>query len=684
MTSYNSDLYDELLRGSNIVAGDEFQEIILAVSAIGSGVVVKTLGPYGSTTILDDATFTYPSKDGWATLRQLHFTDPVANAIFNVLKEVSFKLVESVGDGSTSSFVGADAFMQEIIKYQKTHDFRQVEFLNKLDETISKMITSLKSSQYVRYINRDGDFSDIWKIANISSNNNAVLANYIQKIYQETSNPNIYVTLDPSSDLSYEIQDGYKFDCYVMGHKSYINSDNHTYELDGPVMAAIFNHNITYNEHSKIVTYLSQYANAKGKQLFLFAPYFDDIMTQVIGANIEKLARAGQAPNIMLIQIPLSNEIQRKYFGDIVALTGSTVFDSGVVGAFNTFIHNMEHPDDLMENELISDGGEYGYTSIEDIMANCIGKIVAGSVGEKYVLINDYQKVIPSTKYKLLLEEAEQDYRRTKAKADKNTTIMQKDYLNAHQRYVKLIGKMGVIKVGGKSELEKHCLKDAVDDSVLACRSAYDHGYICGMNLSTLKVITAEIEKLEMKNSDPLMLDILKMMRNVFVQMTLNVMNNKFMNNPNPELVKREVSFINPSLRVSGIHNRINKIDAMDNREIIETCIAKDYGYNLVTEEIYMNEADCDVVNSVSTDIEILKAINSILSLMLTSSQFLSMNRSFNRKTSMKFAQEAKVAEQAEIAKAVTKEVVGVLRTLGITRKTAVNSLIDAVVDSTN
>ena len=63
---------------------------------------------------------------------------------------------------------------------------------------------------------------------------------------------------------------------------------------------------------------------------------------------------------------------------------------------------------------------------------------------------------------------------------------------------------------------------------------------------------------------------------------------------------------------------------------VIATCITQNYCFDIVTE--VFEPAGQSLVNSVSTDCEILSAMTSILSLLLSSNQLLSINKVYDRK----------------------------------------------------
>ena len=646
-------LYEDIKYGTNIITGEEYLETMLTLADVGAEMVVKTLGPFGKTTIIDDGSFTYPTKDGWSILKRLRFNDPIFNTLYGVLKQVSFDLVNKVGDGTTTAFIGATIFMHILNDYAQKVDFRQTDFLKTLSDITNNIIETLKSSKYVRKIDIAGDFSDIYKIAYVSSNGNKELAQMIQEIYQKTQNPNIFITLDTGDSLTCEIQSGYKLDCFPINQKGYRNSDDGTYSLNERALIAIFDHNVTYNEHEKLIGALSRYAASKNSTVFIFAPHFDDIMTNIIGTSVNSMLQQGQIPNIMIIQVPLSMNIHRQYLSDLVLLTNAQVFDYGKVRAFNVLVHNQTATaEDKIEDALLNTD-QYNFAEPTDILDMCLGKTNKIVVGEKYVLVQDYESIVNKTLYENTLDEVKKNFKELKEKANKNTTMLQKDYMDAYQHYTKLFGKMGIIKVGGASELEKHCLKDAVDDSVLACRSAFDHGYIRGLNLATMSIINNMILD-ESTEKSSLEHDVLVMLFNTFFNMSMSVLRNKF-----DDDVTRDVT-----LETKDAADKIYV--NLTNQDIISTAVNNNYGYDLVHER-FMLDNECTVINSTLTDIEILKGIVSILSMMLTSNQFLSINRNYDRTMGRKQQQEAKIKEKVETYSAIADMLLDKLSERGFT-----------------
>ena len=85
MSIANDALYEEVKSCTNIISGDEYKSLFCTIAKVVCDTVSQTLGPYGSTTIIDDGSgFTYPTKDGWSCMNRLRFNDPIYNTIFGI------------------------------------------------------------------------------------------------------------------------------------------------------------------------------------------------------------------------------------------------------------------------------------------------------------------------------------------------------------------------------------------------------------------------------------------------------------------------------------------------------------------------------------------------------------------------------------------------------------------------
>lgn len=647
----NNETLRDIRVGMNLIEGDEYKDILEGVTQITCDVVSKTLGPYASTTVIDDGVSTYSTKDGWSVVNRIHFGDTIQNTLYKFIKDISFSLNSKVGDGTTTAIVAANNFIAEFRNWldaQKNNPDSKYRYVRQADllaavETAATMICQELASD--KRLMRVKGPADIFKIANISTNGNSEVANMIAKIYEETDNPNIHVTLNIGGATHAEIEEGYKLDTTLLNPNCHYNTSEQTCVLNGNTKVIIFNHNVTYVEHYAIVQDLiNSVINQPGhKNLVVMAPYFDDMFTSVASSAIRKIVNAGQISPFVLVQFPYATTIQKCFINDFAVLCGTEIFDYTKVKMYNQMQSALKGEssefDEYAKLREVSD-----FKSPEDILAVVTGTAKHLTIGKNFTLLKDFDKT--TSMYVNTMKMIEDAFNEAKAKADSTGNRMTMGYSEAHMRYVKFFGRSGTIYVGGESELSCKCLKDAVDDAVLACRSAYENGYVRGMNIETISSINKLLNTKNATKND-LVTECLKMFGRVFVGVTEVVMYNKYRNDgysirdfrtlPWNLTYKSDSSSntrsCNKKIMEDPNYKLTQENENVDYVGIIVTLCAK-YGfeYNLVTESF--GPAGYSVVNSVSTDVEVIKATTSILTLLLSSSQLVSINKGFDKKLS--------------------------------------------------
>lgn len=647
MEKYTVDerIYKNIKTGMNVIDRDEYSSILVAISQLASDTVKKTLGPYAHTTIIDDGTFTYPTKDGWSVLNRLRFSDPIYNTLFKLIKDISFRIVNKVGDGTTTAIVAANHFLKILNKYiEDSHKdtamipFRQADLVRGIDIARDLVVEKLKSPKYCHKIDPASDLSDICNIAYISSNGDEELAYAIHDIYSQTKNPNILVQFGNTKDLQYEIRKGYRLDCKFLNYKGYINTDDGYYKnpSNEPMLVAVFNHNVTYTKHMEFISGIINYANASRRLVVIMAPYFDDVMSSVLQSKIEAIFQAHQIPSIFLIQTAMSTTVQKDYVDDFCLLTGARIIDEAKVKAFNVMSHNEKSkPEDRIDDDILEVQEYKLLDSAGQIISSCFGTIKDIAIASSHLTLTDFDR---TPMYINTLKELEEKFQKARDKANKDVTNLNNDYMDLYQRYTRLVGTMGVISVGGISELERHCKKDSVDDAVLACRSAFEEGFVAGLNAATLSAIDeCSREIIDIAGSEGLnenaafVAKALSMMFDTFYATSKDVLLNKY---PNDDHLWGNTD------KISG--------------DVIIGCVAgfnqtgKARAFNIVT-ETYDTEDHYTVINSVSTDVEIIYAMCSILTLILSSDQFLSINRTYDKREAMNDALETKVSNEVAV-----------------------------------
>lgn len=665
MGNHYNEVRKDLAMNINLVDGEEYRDILNAVANIASEILVKTLGPFASTTTIDDGASTYSTKDGWSVLNRLSFGDPVAQTLFKFIQRISFTLNSRVGDGTTTAVVAANQFIMIFNEFRRklasTHKFiRQADLLDMIEDAKNEIVEELKRNAK-NITKTDNGYEDIYKIAYVSSNRNEEISKLIKDIYDETDNPNIHVALSDTASTYSTIQRGYKLDTELLFDKYYLDSED-KYLLSSGALVWMFDHNVKYNEHFQVVQAILRYSNSKNKTAIIFAPSFDDTFISAMHGALLTVVKQGGIPSILLVRMPLVNSAMKNYASDFAVLTNTTLFNYTKVRMYNFLLKHSKGEVSEEDNEEFNNlfVGE-SYEEPSKIIETCMGEANRITIMKKSVLLEDFVK---TKLYDSTLKEIQEAFDTAKNKISAHGgDVLNKEYMEAHLRLVKFMGNTGVIYVGGDSELNKKCTKDAVDDATLACRSAFENGYIRGLNLET---ISAAFRLANDKKG--IEKEIYLMIAKTFFKTSLEVMKNKFRDEefvPDwydwgsedggayeqyeegvdaPLFCWKQVSEDAVPGEITPLEN-IFDLNALSSLErdmicIINTCVYYDFGFDIVTN--MWETAGEGVINSVSTDIEILNATTSILSLLLSSNQLLSINKHFDKKASKEYTLSAR------------------------------------------
>jgi len=162
---------DNLFLNSNIIDENEAKEKIKSTLNKIAQEVSKSLGPYGSTTIIEDRLGDhYMTKDGYTILKAMNYNYDISRTVLDIVKKISKSLVRTVGDGSTSSVIIANELFNSINEISKELELAPqdiLEIFNVLAEKFETMILN-----HATQITDENFDETITKIATISCNNN--------------------------------------------------------------------------------------------------------------------------------------------------------------------------------------------------------------------------------------------------------------------------------------------------------------------------------------------------------------------------------------------------------------------------------------------------------------------------------------------------------------------------------
>lgn len=429
----------------NLVFDKEGREkLVNGIEAI-SNAVKSTLGPSGQTVLIESPNHTHGitvTKDGVTVAKAVDLVDPVENLAVRMMKEASERTASSAGDGTTSAIVLTEAIVKqglELIESDKTAVLRELTSLTR------GVVSNLKKSS--KRLTK-GMLKDV---ATISANNDPHIGGIISKVYSEVGKDGI-VTVDQSqtSETYYEVTHGLKID---RGYASNLFINNH--EKDECIMEDTYVL-VSDAEISNVlqIERVLKYIISEGKSLLIIAPCSNNVLNTLAANKIKRDLK------ICTITPPSFGYKQHELMQDIAVSIGAKYYSE-------------KTGDDL---SLMSKT-DLGFTS----------KIIVGR--DSTVVVKDDK--VQSDEVKERVSQLWLAHKNTKKKADKEFIM---------SRIASLTGGVGVIYVGGNTDLERKELHDRVDDAVCAVRSALEEGILPGGGIALFRE-SLKIEKSSIASS---------------------------------------------------------------------------------------------------------------------------------------------------------------------------------------
>jgi len=390
--------------------------------------VKSTLGPNGNTVLIESPNHTHGitvTKDGVTVAKAVDLIDPVENLAVKMMKQAADKTATSAGDGTTTAIVLTEKLVLGGLEMMdSTHN--RTEVLRQLVDISNDVVDKLKEKA------KKVTNAMLLDVASISANNDKEIGKIISDVYKEVGKNGI-VTVEKSqtSDTYSETTKGLKFD---RGYLSplFINDQKKDECVFEDVMVMVADTEIANilqleNVLKPIIS--------EGKKLLIISPCSTNVIN-TLAANVIKgnLKVCAVAP-------PNFGYKQHELMQDIALSVGATYFSE-------------KTGDDL---SLIN-FGNLGHAS-KIIVSNDKTIIIKSDARIKQDLIDERVKQLWSA------------HAQAKKKADKDFLL---------ERIASLTGGIGVIFVGGQTDLEQKELYDRVDDAVCAVRSALEEGILPG------------------------------------------------------------------------------------------------------------------------------------------------------------------------------------------------------------
>lgn len=610
----------------NTLNENQFQNRVRKVFKCIAETIGKSLGPGGKTTFISNYPYIHPTKDGYTIMKNLSFQSQLDQIISDMADTVCSRLNYTVGDGTTSAIMATNAVYDSVSASLDKFDYYKSREISQAFSCIKDEIIKRLRDKAVSIQSDDPDklVESISRIASISSNNNHEIVSIISALYRELMYPAISVVLSKEGSTKGTIINGYSAEV-MLTDQLYINNDNKTMVLnDSDVI--IFDHKVTESTYQSIIKPLNYQCKVRGRHLIVIAPFYDETaLTGPIRRDILDEYNKNKDVNLVLTVCRHMSSNHKLMLSDLAMLLNTDLISLGmedeitrgminkpngllyyfnideryipntVICAANmqekklyTILEEDRQNHQFLDYTIDDDGNP---TGINRIRLGFAGKVELGldqSTFTEFVFNEDlYKKTVNEAKHDL--EEAINTYKKL---GNFTTEINDKQ-----KRLYRLSLKMGIIEVGGESDISQKYNKDAIDDTVRATESAYNNGVVSGSHVTMITIINDMIK--EARSADIDKNDEKATQNNKLIIMLLSALRTGFISVYQSVLANANIT-----------EDRAN--------DIINESINCGITYNIESEEF-----DGYVINSCETDIEILRAVIDLVGLISTSNQLV-------------------------------------------------------------
>lgn len=437
-TEFGTDLKNKLLAGINKLNNS----------------VSSTLGPSGRNVILreEDGNIKV-TKDGVTVAKAFYkLEDPIEDIGAQMIKQVSIRSADKVGDGTTTSTLLATVIVSEGIK-AITQGSNAVEVKKGIDKAVSAVVNSLK------VMSKDiSSEEQIRQVATISANNDTEVGNLIATALDKVGNDGVIaIEESKTGETVLEVVEGMMID---RGFKSpYFVTDNNLMQaiLEKP---SIFLYDGRISSTAQILPILQAAASDTERSPLLIIA--EDIENEALALLV--VNKINNIIKVCAVKAPDFAERRTHILEDMAILTGATVVSP-----------TKGHKIDKMKQEEIK---------------NVFGKSRMATISSKDTTIIDGKGTAEAIENRLYEIKKQIEIAKSNFDIEK-----------LQDRLSKLTGGVAIINVGGMSEVELKEKKDRVDDALHATKAALDQGIVPGGGMALINCVSA-LDSAEYDNLD--------------------------------------------------------------------------------------------------------------------------------------------------------------------------------------
>ncbi len=417
-------------------------------------VVKITLGPKGRNVVLEkkygSPTITH---DGVTVAKEIELSDPFENAGAQLVREVATKTNDVAGDGTTTATVLAQAIIREGLR-NVAAGANPMVLKRGIDHAVEATVEALRSQ--AKPVETKAAVAQVASISAHDEGIGQLIADAMDKVGKDG-----VITVEESKGIetTVDIVEGMQFDKGYISPYMITDAEKMEAVLDDPYIL------ITDKKISAVKDLLP----ALERIVQVSKPFLviaEDVEGEALATLVvNKLRGTLQA---VAVKAPAFGDRRKAILQDIAVLTGGQV----ITEELGLKLENVE------------------LTQLGKARQVKIGKeetILVGGAGKQ----SEIQKRIGELRKQI--EETESDYDREKLQ----------------ERLGKMVGGVGVIKVGAASETELKEKKHRVEDALSTARAAVEEGIVPGGGVALISAITA-LEKVKAGGDERVGVDIVR------------------------------------------------------------------------------------------------------------------------------------------------------------------------------
>lgn len=413
-------MMNSMIQSKEVISSKDNKKRVLDGVNTLANAVTSTLGASGRTVMFDDG-YGRPiiTKDGVSVSRNIKLKDNLSNLACTVLKESAEKTVGSCGDGTTTTILLAQYLINEGVKL--VNDGYKPFEIKKGVEKATKEVIKLLDKQSIPVTD-----SKLKDVATISANNDYELGEIIANAFISVGKDGA-VTIEESvtgetyttSVEGLEVLRGYSNRYFITDEKK----ENAV--LDEPLILLVDSKVQTTRELQPFLEYIA----SNNKSLLIIGDMDEDVTAMLL------LNKMKGGLKICAINPPMFGNKRKDLMLDLAVSTGATLIDDTIGDNFENF--------------------DFSY------MGKAKKAIITKSDTTLILDSSNSDKV--STHIEVL-----------KGILDTQDNDDEKKFIN--ERIAKLSGKVSVLNIGGKTEVEMKERLDRVEDARDATKASIQEG----------------------------------------------------------------------------------------------------------------------------------------------------------------------------------------------------------------